>query len=262
MGKDIYYFVRNYKFDFWTSIFAFISILITFIFSSNANLRMIISFIIIVISLIAIIYLRSRDKEFYFIGLKNRKDKDNWIGKGDFQFERIHQCFSITNAEAGYIFSKCLDWNNYKFRFEFKITNACIGAVVRAINLSNYVMLQIREDGIRPHVRINGGWKFWEHPDAHLTFQENLSLDLWYECLISCENENINIKIYRNKIRIFNRDWRIPSGALMFAFASRERDPNAVNIPFPIELNYGSVGFRDSGNEKALIKNILIEKII
>ena len=34
-----------------------------------------------------------------------------------------------------------------------------------------------------------------------------------------------------------------------------------VDIPFPISLEYGSIGFRNDGDENALIKEVLIKKL-
>jgi hypothetical protein len=193
--------------------------------------------------------------------LTKRKNKDDWIGRGIFEYTRTENCFLITNSDPGYIYSKCLIWSDYKFSFEFKIIKKCLGAILRAVNLSNYVMLQITPSGIRPHIRINGGWKWWECSEVNLDFENRLSSDKWYTCLFSCEKGSINIKLFDGKNKIFDREWNIPQGSLVFQFKKDEQDLSPINIPFPINLEYGSIGFRNWDDEKALIKNILIEKI-
>jgi len=259
--KKPLYFLRNYKFDFLTTLSAIFLYFIAFKYASDQKKLLLFSIAITIILLILIIFLRLKDKDFYFVPLTNRKDKDDWIGSGLFEYTKTHNCFIITNSDPGYIYSKNLTWSDYKLSFEFKIIKKCLGVILRAINLSNYVMLQITLDGIRPHIRINGGWKWWEHEEVKLEFTERLSLDKWYKCLIYCEQKSINIKIFDGANEILNRTWDIPQGSLVFQFKKSEKDSESISIPFPINLEYGSVGFRNYGEEKALIKNILIEKI-
>lgn len=259
--KKILYFSRSHKYEFLAAIFALVSTAVAFRYSQNQKTLFLLSIVIIFISLGVIIYLRSRDKDFYFIALTRRKDKDDWIGRGQFDYERTQNCFSITNSDPGYIYPKCLTWSDYKFEFRFKIISDCLGAIVRAVNLSNHAMLQIGLDGVRPHIRINGGWSVWEHKDVGLTFNGKLSRDNWYRCVLSCEKGSINIKIFDEKGgTIIDREWGIPQGNVVFSFRKDEEDVKPVNIPFPINLEYGSVGFRNWGSEKALIRNVLIEK--
>jgi hypothetical protein len=136
-----------------------------------------------------------------------------------------------------------------------------MGAIVRAVNLSNYLMFQIREDGIRPHIRINGGWRPWEHQEVGLTFENKLSLDSWYKCSLSCEKDLINITLSNRKKVFFERSWAIPPGRIAFPFPQKEQDPNPPTIHFPVDLDYGTIGVRNSHEEKALVKNVLVEKI-
>lgn len=219
-----------------------------------------ISTVIILISLFVILYLRLRGRDFYFIPLDNPKDKDDWIGNGQFEYSRVNKSFQMTQAEPGFIYSKCLDWSDYKCEFDFKIRNTCLGVILRAVNLSNYVMIQITQEGIRPHVRINGGWKYWEAEEVGLKFSNNLSLEDWYKCQLVCDKNIINIKITHSRNKLLDREWEIPKGSITFTYkVSEEATP--VMIPFPINLEYGSAGFRESGQEKALIKNFLLEKV-
>jgi len=253
------YFLRSFKEDVIAAITAVILTTLAFIFIPSISLPL--SVLIIFFSLIAVIYSRLKDKDFYFIPFAGRKDKDEWIGSGTLEYVRTHKCFSITNADPGYVHSKCLTWSNYRIEFEFKIVSRCLGVIVRAVSLSNYVMLQINPNGIRPHLRINGGWRVWEPPHVGLAFGGALSLDGWYRCVISCESESLNIKLFDSDTKIFDREWKIPPGHLIFQFGREEEGVTPVAIPFPINLEYGSFGFRNSRGEKASIKNVLVEKI-
>ena len=122
-------------------------------------------------------------------------------------------------------------------------------------------MMQITQIGIRPHVLINGGWMAWEAETVNLKFLKEVSLEEWYKCQLVCDKDTIHIKILLKKEKILDREWQLPQGVLAFAFKKDEEDTKPINIPFPINLEYGSAGFRNFGDEKALVKNVLLEKI-
>lgn len=266
--KTPLYFLIAQKYELLAGFSAIISILII----NYLEWSYIFSILVVFVSMLIIVGLKVRDKSFYFISLKRRKQKDEWIGSGYLDYKREENCYSISESESGYIYSKCLTWSDYSFSFKFKIIKHCLGFIVRAINLSNYVMMQIdmRTKGVRPHIRVNGGWHLWEAKDSKLVFhpRKELSLDHWYQCHISCVSRSIDIKIYTEdgKELIFDRKWDIPSGKLVFSFYGKSEtdstyEKTKVDIPFPINLEYGSMGFRNYGDEKALIKEVLIKKL-
>ncbi|MBU0974871.1 hypothetical protein KKD03_04180 [Patescibacteria group bacterium] len=259
--REKIFFLRSYKYDLLTSFFAILSYIISFKYAEDQQSILISLLIITIISFILIINLRLRDKDFFYIAFTKRKEKDDWIGRGYFEFRKTSNSYLITNSEPGFIFSKTLNWSDYSFEFDFKIIKDCLGAVVRAINLSDYVMLQIRDYGIRPHIRINGGWRPWEAKETGLEFDKKLSKDNWYKCKIACEKDLIDISIIRNSKTIFQRVWSIPHDRIAFPFPQKENELNPPSIHFPINLDYGTVGFRNAHKEKALIKNMLIEKL-
>jgi hypothetical protein len=253
--------IRRYIYDILSAVFGLGLAYVSITFIPDPQKALVYSSIIIFASLTIIIYLRQREKDFYFIPFTKRSNKDNWMGFGNFEYDKSQNCFSVTDAEPGYIYSRCLTWSDYKFDIEFKIINTCIGVLVRAVNLSNNIMLQITLNGIRPHIRLNGGWSIWESKDAGLSFQNNLSLDNWYRGHFFCEGNTITIKLYEKKEIIFDRSWEIPRGRISFEFKRSENDDNPVKIPFPINLEYGTVGFRNYKKETALVKNVFIEKL-
>ncbi len=264
--KEFGYFFRKFKYDVLSGIVALTLSLVAFQYVDDPRIALLLSVIIIFVFTTVIIYLRHRDRDFYFLPLTSRNDKDNWIGSGRFEYVRSHGCFIITNASPGYIYAKCLNWSEYNFSFDFKALNfgggdlAGLGVVVRAVNLSNYAMMQIARDGIRPHIRINGGWHVQGHQEANLSFNEPLSLDRFYHCRLTCENDSINIRLYNQGQEFFNRTWNIPQGGIEFHYKVTE-NAQPVRIPFPITLEYGSIGFRNYGNEAAIVKNVLVEKL-
>ena len=123
-------------------------------------------------------------------------------------------------------------------------------------------MIQINSSDIRPHIRINGGWKCWEAQESGLTIDQPISKDKWYKCKIFCDKDEINIRLYDNDHCFFNRNWKIPRGNIVFSFHKNEKDiADNIKIPFSINLEYGSADFRNFGDEKAFIKNVLIQKL-
>ena len=259
--KRIIYGFKYFKFDILTTVSAIGFIVLAFLFWQNQLTLMLTSALMSTIFLITVIYLKVKDKDFYFISLTRREDKEDWIGDGKFEYSRVNKCFQITKASPGCIYSKCLNWSDYRYEFEFKLKNKCLGAVLRAVNLSNYVMMQITQTGIRPHVLVNGGWMAWESNETNLEFLKKLSFEGWYKCELICDKGIIHIRVFSGKEIILEREWQLPQGVITFAYKKDEEDTSPINIPFPINLEYGSAGFRNFGNEKALIKNVLLEKI-
>lgn len=259
--KNIKFLVRDYKFDLIATLSALISYVLSFIFVSSPNILLILLTLTTAFFLIILLLLRTRDKDFYFIALDKKQDRDDWIGRGQFEYSRVTRSFVVPDTDPGNIYSKCLNWSDYKFEFEFKILKNCLGAIIRAVNLSNYVMFQICQDGIRPHIRINGGWRAWEHKESGLTFNKKLSSDKWYKCIIICDKDLVNITLKHKNKTLFDRIWTIPHDRFGFPFPQMENDPKPTLIHFPSDLDYGTVGFRNANIEKALAKNVLIEKL-
>jgi hypothetical protein len=196
--KSVLFQLKIYIYDILTTFVSVFLIYTAFKYNNNPQNILLYSLIINLVYLLIIIYLRIRERDSYFLSFKNRKHKDDWIGAGELDFSRSDQCFSITNSEAGYIFSKCLAWSNYKYSFEFKIINRCLGVLMRSVNLSNCIMMQISTEGVNPHIRVNGSWKVWNHKDLNFTFDNNLSLNRWYKGEFLCDNNTVNIKIFLN----------------------------------------------------------------
>ncbi|MCK9554958.1 hypothetical protein M0R36_03970 [bacterium] len=258
MGKKIKYFLKRYKNEIATAIISFILTAVSLIFVNNIKISMSLSLLVVFIGLVLTIYFRLKERAFFHIPFDRRKDKDDWAGEGNFEYFRTDKSYMITRSYSGFIFQKIFTWTDYRVVFDFQIINTCLGIILRAINLSNYVMMQINCEGIRPHLRINSGWKVQEAKDAGLEFREALLKNTWYKCEILCDKKIISMKILDKNNIIFTQKWEIPSGAVLFKFG---KENETVTIPFPIDLEYGTIGFRNNGDEKALVKDLLVEKI-
>jgi hypothetical protein len=271
-----YFFRRNYI-EIFTALVAVAGYGANYYYVQKPERSFAINVAISFAAMLIFIYSKTRDRDFYFITLRRTKNKEDWIGDGTFQYERTQKAYSITNAPAGFIFSKCLLWSDYKLNFDFKILKTSLGVIVRATNLSNLVALQISETGIKPSIRINGFQQAWTPEESSLQFEKKLNLDNWYVCSVKCDKNSVGIKIFewverpdpndssetrREEKMIFDRVWKIPSGNIDYNVGDGlvwEAMKNIIR--FPINLDYGTFGFYNADANNALIKDVLIEKL-
>jgi hypothetical protein len=254
------YFLRRNKLEIFTAIGAVVGYFIVYIFSKQEGLSLLLNILLTLVATMVIIHFKTRERDFYFLPLQGLKEKDDWIGTGTFLYDRVQKAYTITNSHSGFIFSKCLTWSDYEFDFKFKILNFSIGAIVRATDLSNLIMLQILERGVKPHIFINGFWKAWEPEEAKLEFTNKLRLDDWYKCQLSCDKSSIRLRISDLKgLAVCDREWRIPSGQVVLATQGAGQRVSTT-IPYSINLEFGTVGFRNNGAENAVVKDVLIDK--
>ena len=182
-----------------------------------------------------------------------------WVGRGDLKFHRSESCYEITNSNVGYLYPKTLLWDDYSYEFDFKIIKKTCGWIVRAQNLSNHIMLQCANNGINPHIRLDGQWIVYKHENENLTFKNELSLDRWYKARITCDKRMIKISIFAEKSTIFNRQWIIPDKLTWEV--NKENQKEKFNLLREIDFDFGGVGFRNYSGERAFIKNIYINKL-
>jgi hypothetical protein len=104
----VQYFLRKYKPDFFTGIVAVIGYAIAYMMSQQVGLSFTLRTIVTFIAMFIIIYSKTSDKDFYFLPLQNRKEKEDWIGEGTFEYDRLRNAHIITKSFHGFIFSKCL----------------------------------------------------------------------------------------------------------------------------------------------------------
>ncbi len=130
----------------------------------------------------------------------------------------------ITNSDDGGLLKWGTSWKDYDFNFDFKIVSAYAAWIVHAQGHGRYVMLQCDGNLIRPHTRTDGGFKVLGN------YPHGISLKEWNE---------VKTQVRENLIRIFiNHQLAFEPPTLLQDFAS------------------GTVGFRCSGPEHALFKNI------
>jgi len=231
-----------------------------FYFKDNLAI-LVFSVLVFIGSLFSIIYLKTKDKDFYYLPLDKPGEGKDWVGRGEFRYIRNEKCFEITQSNTGYIFPKTALWDDYSYKFSFKIVNKTISLIVRAVNLSNNIMLQLAYDGINPHMRLNGQWvKISTHEEAKLSFRENLNPDTWYTGKIICEKRSIRIVIYEKREPVFDRHWIIPD-QLKVTYFQDEKQSKQINILQNIDFDFGAIGVRNDADERGFIKNVYVEKL-
>lgn len=254
-------FFKNYKYEFFAFIIDIVLLIIAY-FSLPYPYNILISFIILLFSTFFIIYIKTKDKDFYFYPFDKPGQEFDWVGRGDLKYIRNEKCFEITRSDVGYILPKTSSWDDYNFELDFKITKTSFGFIVRADNLSNCLMYQIFCDRIKSHFRINGEWIVTE--EDKFDNGHKLSLDNWYKLIVTAEKRRVRVQIENQKQSIIDRYLSIESEIILGKKEFNESGIETNRRIFykqKINFDFGSVGIRNYGNERALIKNIFIKKL-
>lgn len=252
-------FIRQYEHEFIAFIVNVVTALVSFLLT-NPGVAFVLTIGVFTLSIFVVIYFKTKDRDFYFMPLDRPGCEKDWVGRGKFSYVRNENCFEITDSHAGYIFPKIAIWDDYKLECDFKIVNMSLGCIVRAVNLSNYVMYQLFYDRIKPHLRINGEWIVTEEK----SFENKLKPDKWYKLTIICEKRGIRINVKDEKETLFDRHFVIPP---QMGVVYRELNQKGEEIKRQTQLlqniyfDFGSAGFRDHGDERAFVKNVFLEKL-
>jgi len=257
--NNIQAFTRTYKYEFVAFVVNVLTAVFSFLYTSS-NLAFVLTIAVFTVSIFIVIYFKTKDKDFYWLPLNKPGDEKDWVGRGKFGYVRNEECFEITDSHAGYIFPKTSNWDDYKFECLFKIANMSLGCIVRAVNLSNYVMYQIFYDRIKPHLRVNGEWIVM----AESSFPGTLKPDKWYRLCVTCEKRGVRINIKDGKESLLDRHFKIPD---QMGVVYREVDEKGnetkreTRLLQNVDFDFGSIGVRDHGEERAFIKDVYLEKL-
>lgn len=264
--KKFISFFRLYKYEIIALI---VNLLVAFFSLSKFSVipALFIVILVFTVSTSLIIYFKTKERDFYFLSLDKPGQEKDWVGRGIFKFVRNEKCFEITDSHVGYIFPKTLTWEDYIFESEFKIVNKYVAFIVRANNLSNYLMLQITKEGINPHIRLNAQWirKEFNDPQVNLEFEKKLTPDTWYKVKIICEKRSIRIILYKDTKPIFDRYWVIPNQMLLTLIevvkdGEKEKQTSKQYLQ-DVDFDFGAIGIRDHGEERGFVKNVFVEKL-
>jgi hypothetical protein len=262
------YLIEKYK----RELISFLITLVTAVLSVflGRTIYSIITILMAVISFLITIYFLVKEKDLFFVSFNKYDQGEDWLGSGIFKLNRTNKGFEVANTDAGFIFSKCLNWSNYEVSGQFKLINKNLGVIVRANDLSTYIMIQFNSENntVRPHYFANGGFVVKEAMDTGLRFTRKLQVGKWYKFKLIIDKEKIEINVSDKKVELINKFWMIKEGISnpritipIFPADDKERKNHTHNLDVPVSYDYGSIGFRCGHDESAIIKNILVKNI-
>jgi len=250
LPKKILFFLRTNLSETIAFVIAMVGSLVAFWFAQQKDLLLLSSLVLALTLYLMVIVVKRVGKDFYFIFFEDDRDIKDWIGNGSFKYYPKGKAFLIKESEAGFLYSKCFGWVDYEFSLDFKILNQYLGVIFRAADQSNYVMLQMGKNGIRPHIRANGGWIAKEAAEFGLVYDKPFNEGEWYKLTINLTSNSVNIKLSnQNNSSVFDR---------------RDKDDKEKIVGIldtHVNYAYGTLGFRNVAGEQALVKNLLIKKI-
>ena len=216
------------------------------------NLQSIWMWAITAVSLLLVIWttlLRRRFKGGFRDKFKNNLQA-NWDFQGIWRIPEKGTLLVTGPDDGGGITKVGAHWENYTLTFKARIIRDCLGVIIRAQDLNNYFMFQVRTDKIRPHRRVavpmapvqiqqttgatpqiqpiqfSVGWQIFDPPTPL-----NRTLDTWFSFKITARGESVCIRI----------DDEIVLQAESF-----------------LKIPTGKIGFRNAGSEEALVKNVKV----
>ena len=219
------------------------ALVIIFDYIKLPNLNLMLAVLIIIFVVLYLLRIQLI-KEFYYMPLNGPKQMKDWIPFGKCTYKKDIKCYCVegrpnsTNFDSILFYNNCIVWSNYEVFFDFRVDNVCFGILIRALNRSNFIMLQINLDSIKPHIRINDTWAKFDVYETNLQFNKPILQKKWYKGQISCIGNKINIKVTNNSSILIDKVWSIPEGSLIV------NNTNIINLP--INFYYGSVGFKAS----------------
>lgn len=252
-------FFRNYIYDLITLISNLVITVVLFL-AISAFWAFILSLFTFTVSTFYIIYLRTKERSFYFYSFDKPGQDTDWVGSGKLGLVRNEKAYEITDSSAGFILPKTLNWDDYNYKLDFKIVRTSLGFIVRAMNLSNSVMFQILENRIKPHLRINGEWIWLDE----MKLEKNLNLDRWYQLVVICEKRKVRIQIWDPKNiaeSLFDKTQIIPPEIKVNRQLDLEGKQVVSDYIQNIDFDFGAIGLRNYPGEVAYIKNLLVEKL-
>ncbi len=252
-------FFRNYRYEITALVVDALVVVVAYSIGAQF-LVFFISLFIFVFSTFVVIYFRTKEKDFYYFQFNKPGQEQDWVGRGDLKFIRNEKCFEIKHSHVGYILPKTSNWDDYRYELDFKITNISFGFIVRAINLSNYVMFQIFNDYIKPHLRINGQWIILEK----INITKKLDSSRWYKLIVICEKKNVRITIKEKTKILFDKYYPIHNQLIIEQKdidTKGEETSRKLRFKQDIDFDFGSIGIRNHGEEHAFVRNVFVEKL-
>jgi hypothetical protein len=152
------------------------------------------------------------------------------------------ECVAITRGGG--------QWSDYVMQFGARIERKCLGVVIRARDIGNLYMLQIGEQGIRPHslrtfvaavspgdVSASATTKVLtgEHWDPNIEAAPlEVQPGVWFDVEVAVDGRDARMLVNGREVLL---------------------------RPGLLDILYGAVGFRNWGEERALVRNLVVRRL-
>lgn len=188
--------------------------------------------------------------------------KDNFVNLGNWDYVgpwRIPEpgTLLVTGSDEGGITKVGSNWENYTIEFRARIMESCLGVIVRAKDLYNYHMFQIWTDKIRPHYKYTSTLTRERKVKNGESIIEIFSVYTW-------EHDGTSNNPVYNAVPLTPKpdNWfdvkLIVLGASIKIFINSEL---ILDQPSSLNIFSGKVGFRNSTNESAQVKDLSVKLI-
>ncbi len=150
----------------------------------------------------------------------------------------------VTQSPAGGITRVGQLWTDYNFEFTAVLESECIGWIVRAQDLSNYYMIQLWPDNLRPHLRYLDQWIYFPDIKHGLEIRQNRPIR------IRTEVRNIEVRVYVDDQEIYANEKLLGTKFIDLEENISGGNTRKMRVVVPA-FSTGRVGFRQAGNERA-----------
>lgn len=171
---------------------------------------------------------------------KEALNLENWRNTGGWSTRNKE--ITVCGAHIGGVLRIGSNWENYSFEFDFKILHRYAGWIIRANSIGNHVMLQIGATEFRPHSL--QGFRESEENNRQQLGNYSLIANITHRLNIDNNWHKARTSVWGNKLIVYI------DGKIIW-----EESNVLENYPT------GTIGFRCFDQERAVFKNIVVNKI-
>ena len=198
-------------------------------------------------SIIVQVYKWSRSWQAYKFSKEDWGKK--WLSEGGSTV--VENIIHVKSCNSGILLSRFY-WKNFQLTFDLELILDRVGIIFRAQNLSDYFMVEIVSDEIRPYVRVGGNWQFLGSHSLKDGVSGKSKVD------ITVIDENLTLKI--NSKEVFR--WVFPTNVDINILQEDKTNQDSELIPkIGFRVSYGMIGFRCYPGQEANIHDLSVRPV-